>query len=69
MFEAGDLVQINEQCVLKYFINKLAIVRMNLGYDATDHGHGKYYMLHFSDGSEHVFCESELDLISRVNKK
>lgn len=69
MFKVGDLVRINEHCALNFFKNKLAIIKMSLGHDATEHKDGSYYMLHFSDGSEHVFSQRELDLISRVYKK
>jgi len=69
MYKPGDLVIITDECDIKYFGGKTAIILKNVGQDATDHSHGFYYQLHFADGSTHIFTHRELTLLSRAERK
>ena len=83
MFNIGDLVQINNNCTLKYFAGKIAIVVNNLGQDhtmtnesgynydfGTDEGSEPscYYSLLFSNGNQQVFSHKELMLRSKAER-
>ena len=68
MFWPGDLVIISEDCDIQYFAGKTAIIVKNIGQDATDHSHGFYYQLHFSNGKQHIFTHRELILLSKAER-
>jgi len=65
----GDLVVISDDCDIKYFGGKTAIVTKNVGQDATDHSQGQYYQLQFADGSQHIFTHREIILLSKAERK
>jgi len=69
MFKPGDLVVISDECDIKYFGGKTAIIVRNIGKDETDRLHGFYYQLHFPDGNTHIFTHRELTLLSRAERK
>jgi hypothetical protein len=65
----GDLVVISDECDIKYFGGKTAIVIKNVGQDATDHSQGQYYQLQFANGSHHIFTQREIILLSKAERK
>jgi hypothetical protein len=69
MLEPGDLIQVSLDCGIQYFKGKLAIVVANMGHDITDHSYGLYYKIQFSDGNQHVFRCTELNLLSKAERK
>ncbi len=84
MFGTGDLVQVNDSCTLKYFAGEIAIVISSLGqdytmtnetgynydFDSTDETDPSYYYsVLFSTGSQHVFSNKELRLLSKAERK
>ena len=68
MYQLGDLVQISLDCNIKYFWGKAAIVVQCMGQDATDHANGCYYKLQFGDGTQHIFFDKELTLLSKAER-
>ena len=69
MFQPGDLVQVGLDCTIKYFWGKTALVVANMGLDATDHANGFYYKIQFANGVDHIFCDKELILLSKAERK
>jgi hypothetical protein len=81
---AGDLVQVSEDCALRYFAGKIAIVVSSLGQDYTmtnesgyhhdfdiseDIDPSYYYSLLFSTGHQHVFSHKEIKVLSKAEIK
>ena len=66
MFEPGDLIKISDDCDLHYFKGQLAIIVSNFGQDITDHAKGYYYKVKLTNGSNHIFYEQELVLLSKA---
>mgnify|MGYP003661814543 FL=1 len=69
IYEVGDLVQVKDDCAVTYFRGRIALVAKAAGHDVTDHSHGLYYSLQFSDGEEHIFPSIELSLLSKAERK
>jgi hypothetical protein len=68
VFKPGDLVTVNDECPLQYFVGRSALVVSNMGMDPTDHSQGWYYRLEFHDGKYHIFTHKELALVSKGEK-
>lgn len=67
--EVGDLVKINNNCAIAYFIDKLAVITRQMGIDRMDVVGGYYYEVILADTTKnHIFNHSELDLISKGKK-
>ena len=67
MWNRGDLVEISSDCAIQYFAGKTAIILENIGKhmgnkEELDH----YYRVHFPDGSDHIFNDNELTLLSKA---
>lgn len=69
MYEPGDLVEIDPECIIEYFRGMTALVVQNVGQDATDHSNGFYYKLQFNDGRHHIFKDREIRLLSKAERK
>jgi len=67
MWERGDLVEIRNDCAIQYFAGKTGIILSNIGKhlgDSEELGH--YYRVLFHDGSDHIFNDNELTLLSKA---
>ena len=82
MFGTGDLVQVNDSCTRKYFAGEIVISSLgqdytmtnetgyNYDFDSTDETDPSYYYsVLFSTGSQHVFSNKELRLLSKAERK
>ena len=69
MYKPGDLVQVNLDCSIKYYWGMTALVIQNMGQDATDHANGNYYQIQFNDGTQQIFNDKEINLLSKAVKK
>mgnify|MGYP005989900467 FL=1 len=73
MFNVGDLVRINEKCLLEYFEGMLAIVTISMGKDVSGRQYYKVKLLDSGTKADilnhaSVYYAQELDLVNGVKK-
>ena len=74
MFNVGDLVRINEKCLLEYFEGMLAIVTISMGKDVSGRQYYKVKLLDSGTKADilnhaSIYKASELVLINGVKEQ